>query len=304
MITRLRRILVHNWPQKVGALLLAMFIWWFVTVSDTPQTLASVEVQIEVEGLAPNSVVTGLPETVIVTIQGPGLLVERAQRDNIVAILDLAGVTGAFETSVLVLIPQGVELMNVSPSEVIGTIEPLASRSVPVEAVVFGAQSTDVRLALTVVPDEVTVSGLAGTLEQVTRVIVPVRSAPGERAGTPFAANTAGLPVGGVSISPDSIQVTVIEQPVLIQREVRIALLPPDVPGFSVSARLDPATVMVTGPPSLVAGLEEVTATADLSDMPAEPGAHVVPVVPALPGGVSAAPLTATIRLIQAGLIE
>src|SRR5690625_5143885 len=106
---------LHNWPQKLGSLLAAGLVWWFATVSEAPQTQASRVVSIEVQGLGSTSVARGLPETAVLTIRGPSLLIERLQPGSLGAVIDLTGTSGDFEEPINVVIPRGVELVSVTP---------------------------------------------------------------------------------------------------------------------------------------------------------------------------------------------
>ena len=296
---------LHGWPQKLGAFLAAMLVWWFATVGDTPQTQASRVVDLEVQGLGSTSVASGLPDSAVITIRGPSVLIDRLQAQSLGAIIDLEGRTGAFEEAINVMIPQGVELVSVTPSEVIGSVETLSEASVPVEPVLIGGGNPDVRAVMTVEPDQVMVSGLASVLTRVSRVVVPVRAAAGDRNLAGFAADLSGLPVAGVSVLPAEVLVTVVETPVLTQRDVTVQLIPPAVDGFNVSARLEAAEVSLVGPPSLLAAVEQLRASPDLSGMPRSSGSHSVPVVMELPEGVTAPTIpTAIIRLTPLSLEE
>mgnify|MGYP001306605536 CR=1 FL=1 len=304
-VTRLRAILVTNWPQKLGSLLIAAVIWWFVAVNESPQTLVSITVPIEVEGLRDDSVATGLPSSVVVSVQGPSMLIDRVQRDSVVAILDLAGLSGEFEQRITVLIPQGVELLGVSPADVIGSIEPLASREVAALAVLHIEAQQDVVLSTAIEPESATVSGLASTVSQVASVIVPVTSREDGSFVRAWAADADGLPVQGVAVSPDSFRVTVTPVPVLASRTVPVVLLPPVAPGFSVTARLDVPEVTLVGPPSSLDTIDSVVADVNMDSLTLETGVHVAPVTLTLPEDtVAVRPLSATIRLTQAGIVE
>lgn len=305
MLPAIKAFFLLNWPQKLGALLAAVLVWWFATVGDTPQTQASRVVSVEVQGLGSGSVASGIPDNAVITIRGPSVLIERLQAQNLAAVIDLEGRSGDFEQSINVLIPQGVELVSVTPGEVIGTVETLTEATVPVDPVLIGARNIDTQVSVTVEPTHVTVSGLASVLGRVTRVLVPVRGAAGERSLAGFAADLNGLPVNGATVLPAEVLVTVTETPVLERRTLTINFVPPAVAGFNVSARLDQAELTVVGPPSQLAGLEAVNGTADAVLLPQQGGTHVVPVELALPDGVIATRVPqATVRLLPQNLEE
>lgn len=284
--SKVRAFFLHNWPQKLGSLLAAALVWWFATVGDTPLTQASRVVPIEVQGLGPDSIASGVPETAVLTIRGPSVLIDRLQSQSLGAIIDLAGRSGEFEEQVNVMIPQGVELVNVTPSGVIGTVESLQESLVPVEAIVIGSHSSDVRIEVSVEPQNITVSGVDSVLARVNRVLVPVRASAGERSQAGFAADIGGLPVSGVSLQPAEIRITVSEVPVQQRTEVSLELVPPLVSGFNVTARLEAASHAVSGPPSLLSGLGTVQAEVEAALLPDAAGTFTVPLLLALPDGV------------------
>jgi YbbR domain-containing protein len=299
-LKRIGLLIVHNWPHKLGALLLALLVWWFVAVNDSPQTQASLYVPISVEGLSEDSVVTGLPDVVEVAIRGPSSLIDRLRPDNVEAVLDLAGRTGSFEAPINVLVPRGAELLRVAPKDVIGSLERVSMRTIGVEASVFGETTADRQLTLTTEPAEVTVRGLGSTLEQVSRVLAPVRAEAGSSAVQVFAADAAGQPLAGVTMEPATVTVHATAAPVLGQVTLPVVLIPPQVPGFTVTARVDQPELTVIGPPTLLETLEAVTATVDITDAALQAGTHTLPVTPDLPEGayIMGTP-TATVRLMQ-----
>jgi YbbR domain-containing protein len=293
-------LFVHNWPYKLGALLAALLVWWFVTVNESPQTQASLFVPITTLGLSDDAVVTGLPDVVEVTIRGPSNLIDRLRPDNVEAVLDLAGRTGTFEAPINVLVPNGVELLRVSPRDIIGSLERVATRVVPVEAVVVGQQSPDTVLTLTAEPAELTLRGLGSTLERVSRVLAPVQPRAGDSTVQAFAVDSAGQPLPGVTIEPGSVSVHASESAVLRQVTLPVVLVPPSVPGFTVTARLDQPELTVTGPPSALAGLDSLNATVEFTVPEPQAGTYTLPVTPDLPAGVAImGTATATVRLLQ-----
>lgn len=297
-VNRLLNVLLHAWPQKLGALVLATLIWMFVNVNDTSITQRSLLVPITVEGLQSNSVTTGLPDFVEVTVAGPSGQVDRLRPDNFQAVLDLEGQGGPFEEPITVLSPQTVELRRVNPTDVIGTVEAVTEKTVPVDVVVVGDGPGDVKLVTAVEPAQVTVRARASTLDRVARVLAPVRPSPGERSTTPYAVNAAGLPVPGVEIEPAQVQVGVVERPILVTRDVPVELQTPSVPGFTVTAGLEQEQVRLIGPPGLVDSLESVPATVTLQTEEPEAGGYTLPVTLELPEGVQAVgSIAANVRL-------
>jgi YbbR domain-containing protein len=305
LVHRILTALSHAWPQKVGALVLATLVWLFVNVNDTSITQRSLFVPITVEGLAPDSVATGLPDFVEVTVSGASGAIDRLRPDNFEAILDLSGQGGPFEVPIRVLSPQGVDLRRVNPSDVIGTVEAVTEKRVPLDAVVIGSGGPDTVVRATAEPTEVIVRARASTLAQVARALAPVRPSPGQRPATPYAVDSAGQPVAGVTIEPASVQVTVGEEPVLVSRRMPVELETPAVSGFTVTARLEQDAVSLLGPESTLAGIERVPGTVSLPTEEPEAGGYTLPVTLELPEGVYVVGSpTATVRLSRPPIRE
>jgi YbbR domain-containing protein len=298
LVHRVLIAMLHAWPQKLGAIVLATLIWLFVTVNDTSITQRSLFVPITVEGLAADSVATGLPDYVEVTIAGPSGQIDRLRQDNFEAILDLSGQIGSFEVPIRVLSPQGVELRRVNPSDVIGTVEAVTQKRVPADLVVIGTAPADVKLSGALEPGEVIVRARSSTLAQVARVLVPVNPATGNRTATPFAVNTAGQPVTGVTLQPNTVQVAIFQEAILVERQLPVELETPSISGFTVTARMEDAQVRLIGPPLVLGDMELVRGTVSLPTEEVEAGGYTLPVTLELPEGVHllGSP-TATVRL-------
>lgn len=300
-----RRLLartLRSWPQKLGALLLALMLWLFVSSNETTTIQRSLFVPITAEGIGEDEVTVGVPENVEITVQGASSRVDRLRPENFEAILDLEGISGEFREPVRVLSPQAIELLRSNPTEVIGFVESVQQRELPVAPALLGTTPTDLRLEASVEPGQVTVRGRSRPLESVARVIAPVPTEEGSSVAPLVAVDAEGRPVEEVEVAPAQATVTVRASPALARRSVRVALVPPPAPGFTVTARLDQSAVEVVGPPSVLAGLEEVRGTVDQATGELTAGSYTLPVTIALPEGVFALDIpTATVRLTGEG---
>ena len=275
-----------QWPLKLAALGLAFVMWAFVTTTDTTIAQRSLLVPITVEGIAPDLVPIGIPELAEVTVSGPGQRLDRLRPEGIEAVLDLTGLTGDFAAPVSVSPPQGVVLQRVNPAEVLGILERVATREVPVTVVHLGTPPADVRLSSSPEPDVVTARGRKARLDRVAQALVAVEADQGVIEAAPFAVDAAGRPVDEVSISPVSLMVTTSAESLLVQREVPLRLLPlvvADVSGVEPSHR----SVQVVGPPSLMAGLDELVGAIALPTERPEPGRYTLAVNVATPSEVT-----------------
>lgn len=278
--------LAFQWPLKLAALGLAFVMWAFVTTTDTTIAQRSLLVPITVEGIAADLVPIGVPEVAEVTVSGPSQRLDRLRPEGIEAVLDLTGLTGDFAAPVSVSPPQGVVLERVNPAEVLGILERVATREVPVTVVHLGTPPTDVRLSSRPEPDVVTMRGRSARLDRVVQALVAVDARQGVIEAAPFAADAAGRPVDEVSVSPSSVTVTTSAESLLARREVPLRLLPLVVAGVS-GVEPSHTSVQVVGPPSLIEDLDELVGAIVLPTERPEPGRYTLAVNVATPSDVT-----------------
>ena len=277
--------LTHQWPRKLAALAIATVMWAFVSTSDTTVAQRSLLVPITVEGIAADLVPIGVPEVAEVTVSGTGQRLDRLRPESIEAVLDLSGLSGDFAAPVSVSPPQGVVLERVAPAEVLGILERVATREVPVTVVYLGPPSADVRLIGSSEPATVSVRGRDARLQRVTQVLVAVDTAAGSVTASPFPADAAGRPVDEVSVEPSAVRVHTEHEAVLAEGQVPLRLLPVVIGGI---AEVTPSheVVRVVAAPSRLATLDELVAAAVLPTERPSAGRYTLAVSVAVPSGV------------------
>lgn len=296
--------ILENWPQKLGALLLAALIWFFVSTSETTITQRSLLVPLAIEGVGDRRVAVGLPDVVEVTISGPSTRVDRLRPENIEAVLDLGGLQGEFQQTIDVRPPQGIELIRVNPEQVIGFLETVTSKEVPVNVVRLGSPPADTQLRSSTEPSMVTVTARTEILQRVTLALAPIPAAAGEVDIAVFAADSEGFPVREVTIEPATIAVTTVARPLFVQRSLPVTLEPPDADRIG-SVDLATTSATVIGPPSTLATIENLVARVDLETVPTATGRYNLPVRLELPAGVMTveAPM-ASVTVVDPALSE
>ena len=282
--------LLHKLPLKLGALLLATVFWFFVSTDDTLLAQRTLRAPLHTEGLAENQTVPGLPERVTVRLSGPTSRLSALNPDGIEVVLNLRGVTGEFAQDVRVFPPQGMTVVRVNPSEIIGSVETRARKEVPVEVVTLGAPAADTVLETLADPKAAQVEGSEAQLENVTQVLAPYDPAAGDEeiSVKVYAADAQGEPVTGVSVVPEVASVSATSRSVLSTRTLPLQLTPVTVSGMDiVSATPTREEITVVGPEDILRELSAVTAT--LSETPElEPGRYTLGLTLALPDGVTA----------------
>ncbi len=290
--------LLHKLPLKLGALLLATVFWFFVSTDDALLAQRTLRAPLHTEGLSDAQTVSGLPGRVTVRLSGSSSRLSALNPDGLDVVLNLRGVTGEFERDVQVFPPQGITVVSVTPSEIIGSVETQAQKEVPVQVVTLGAPAADTALETQADPATVQVRGTEAQLERITQILAPYAATTdisdtgtGDAAATRsviYAANAEGEPVVGVSITPEEVSVKATLRAVLSTRTLPLELTPVTVAGLEVvSATPTEDRVTVVGPEAVLRELSAVTAT--LHETPGlRPGRYTLGLTLALPEGVTA----------------
>lgn len=285
LIRELLSRLVRNWPRKLVALLAAAGFWWLVSTTATTITQRTLSIPLELDGVEVEDLAVGVPDFVDVGVSGPGPRIDRLRPDQLRATLDLTGATGDFDRQIVVQTPQEVTLQSVAPGNVIGFVETVAQRSLPVEVAVTGSPP-DGQLVITApIPNQVVLTGRQQQLNAVVRAVALVGTEGGQATVIPL--NLDDQPVPGVTVVPPSVDISVANREVLYTTELLIRFEPP-VAAALISATLSAPTVTVAGAPDVLMTLEDVVGTVEPMTGEVAPGRYTLPVRLALPEGAVA----------------
>ncbi len=278
--------LTNNWLQKLISLLLAALAWYIVGVSDTSVSQRSLQVPVEIEGLSEFQTQSGAPATVDVIVSGRSSSVNALRPENFRASLNLSNATGDYQERIVVVPPQDISLVSVSPETAIGAVETISSKDVPVVVTLAGQPEPNVVLTSLSSVRSVRATGRESVLAQVTGATAVVSAGSGESSATLFASNADGQPVTDISLGPDSTTVTVTATPILHSKTVRLEVAAPEVEGLETeNFALSQTTLQVAGPRDLLATLENVASVIELPEDVAA-GDYFLNVRPQLPEGV------------------
>jgi YbbR domain-containing protein len=286
-VKRIATLAAHNWPQKLGALLLAFVIWLLVTDSSITTTQRSLLVPLTVEGVKQSQVAVGVPQMVEVNVDGPSSRVDRLSPDSITATLDLSGLSGEFQQPISVQPPRGIHLVGVSPGDVIGFLETVGNRTIGLTAALSGSPPANELLTVSTQPATVTLTGQDQLLQKVAHVVVVAPAKEGRTSAHPFAVDDAGVPVANVKIAPSTVTVQVSARTALITKTVPIDLTPPKAANLEQTT-LSQNDVTLAGPPGALAGIESVKGTVQPPTAPVNAGRYTLPVELDLPQGIAA----------------
>ncbi len=280
----------NNWPQKLGALALAVFVWYFVNLSNTDISQGTFTVPVAVEGVSADQVPSGVPETIEVIVSGPSRGVNRLSLtpERIDATLDLSGVSGAFQRPILVSAPQDITILNRIPSEAVGTVETVDTKTVPVAVGLLGGG--DGLLIPSYAPQTAVVRGRSSVLERVAQVLATVQPTPGEQEVSLYTVTDAGKPVSDamLNVDPQTVTVNVSEVPVLYTKTLPVSVLEPDFEPFALTSFTQSRdTVRVAGPKEVLDTLTEAVGFVQLDTPLRAAGEYTLQVRPQLPDGVT-----------------
>jgi YbbR domain-containing protein len=297
-VTRLLRIIVHNWPLKLAAIGLATLLYGGLVVSSSTTTFDEAPIPVEAINIRSDTHLLNQldPVTEVRYFSPTG---RRPVASTFTATVDLADVpagTGPVTVPVRVVSndPSEIQVISFTPDRVTVELDPVATRSVPV-TVRFEPPPAGLTTGRpTVEPTTVQVTGPKSKVDTIAAVRADVIIQPSgigvDQDVTPIAVDAADAPVAPVSFDPPTVHVTV---PVF--QDVRNKTLPvvPTVtgqpaPGFEVASIVaEPSVVTVAGDAEQLGSLtsiatDPVSVDGVIANVTAEPGlampAGVVPV--------------------------
>ncbi len=284
--------MTYEWPLKLLSLAVAGALWIYVTNERDPIITRTVKVRVQAVNVPQGLVVLSMrPSEVEVKLRGRRSALQEAER-QVVAVVDLKKLqVGSHQVPVIVKSnPPGTEVVGVSDFYVTAELdlETEAERPVIIElrglpAEGFQAQSPRAR------PPTVKVRGAASLLRRVAKVVATVdisgMSAPLHQAVSVQARDEMNLPVPGVSIEPEEVQVEVPIRKVNVKTVPVWPRLSDPAPGFRVAAvAVRPPAVVIGGPRGVLASIRSIrTQTIDISTLRGT-GTYNARLV--LPGGV------------------
>ena len=266
-----------NVRSFLWALVLGLSVWVAaVTAADPDEVrLYPNDVSLELVGQDPSLVITSdIPKDVQLTLRAPRSVWEQltARPESVRTVLDLSGVgAGEHRMNLQVQIDaRPVRVVTVIPSSVLLTMEPLVSRTLPVQSTLSGQPALGYQAGdLTLEPREVVVAGPESLISRVARVRVPVNLS-GSRESVEQdipveALDLNNARVTGITIQPDAAHVSlpVSRQGGFRDMAVKVAVRGQVAPGYrldSISV-FPPVVTVYSDNPDLVNTLPGVVET-------------------------------------------
>ncbi len=223
----MEKFLRSNNFARAMAVFLALILWLFVTgdkiTRTTPSRQSWQEVPLRVENLDQEYIVTEIPSSVDLTLEGLPENFEDLTIQEVDAFVDLSGKEpGSHLIRVQGRAPRGLSLVSFEPEQVRVKIENYLSEEFPVETEVVGNPAEGWQLVdYTVEPEAVLVGAHESKFEQIERIMVLIDLTGMKYVERielePIAYDEEETPVVGLLIDPETVSIRLeferIEEP-------------------------------------------------------------------------------------------
>lgn len=321
-MTRIVWFIVHNWPLKLAAIGLATLLYGGLVLSQTTKDI-TVNVPIDIEHQSTEVIVLSNPGAVTrVNYVAPPDVGLRIDSSTFQASVDLDGVAptaGRVSLKVTVeAVDPRIQVLDFEPGEVVLTIDRVATKTVPIRAV-LGPIPSGLDAGDPVVEGaQAVVNGPQSVVDKVTevqaRIAIDASGIDVNQLVDLLPVDSVGEPLAPVDVEPAQVRVRV---PVFTDRRSKTLPVTPTVvgtpaAGFEVaSIDVRPPVVSVEGDANDLAGLDRadtlpISVSGASSDITQVVGLDLPDGVQALGGGtvevtVNLRPVTGT-RTFEAGV--
>lgn len=204
----------NNLTAKVLALIFAIILWIYVMNEQNPPIETNFQIPLEVRNVAAGYVVKDGTETVRIKVRGPRSVVAAATVQDVKAYLDLGGVSEGRQTvKIQALVPNGLDIIEITPDKITFYIDKLVSRQLPIELTFSGTSAEGANIGKAFPgANQVTIEGPRTLTDTVDRVVanIDLTGKTGDfSAEIPLVAlSREGKEVEGIKINPTKIGVT------------------------------------------------------------------------------------------------
>lgn len=268
---RFVRFVVHNWPLKLGAVVLATLLYAGLVLSQNAQVWVGRVPIVPVNQPVSVVILGNLGEVHDIRLFAPRDAFDRLSSASFSAFVDLAGVEpqpgSSFVTvPVQVRVADGrVQVLDFDPRQIQVQLDPLVSKTVPVEVdhgtVPAGLEIRDPVLDVR----QVTVSGPRSAVSQVAQAVARVLIQPSgisiDQSVDLVAVDGRGEPVSQVRLDPAAVRVRILVGNQLVSKSLPVNPVVVGTPGvgYEIGAiTVNPAVVTVEGDASVLAELARI----------------------------------------------
>jgi YbbR domain-containing protein len=274
------RWLSLNYRTFLWALALSVAVWIAaVTAADPDETRPlPYPVPVEIVGQDPSLVINStIPKEVEVTLRAPQSVWNDLDDDPslVHVILDLSGLSDGEHVSDLQIQVDArpVQILSTSPKSVSFMLESIATKPLPVDVTLVGEAAIGYQIGEAVIdPQEVVIAGAESQVQKVARTRISVNldgvRENVERTLTVEVLDENGDPVEGITVSPESIQVSlpVSQQGGYRDVAVKVITVGRVASGYRLTdiSVFPPVVTIFAANPDLVSNLPGVVETAPL----------------------------------------
>jgi len=285
------RFFSDNNNLKVLAVIIALILWMYVMTEQNPQvTHVFRDVPITYQNLDNNKLAlrdTNQELAVDVTVKARRSIIANIDKSDIKCILNLKGrMEGENLIPVVVKLPEGLELIDVKPREIVVYLDAVIEEQFPVRVQLQGVPAHGYAALDPIIKQkEVVVKGARSKVNSVKTVAVQIditgesRDVMGTYPVRVFNGN--GKVIEGLTFRPEAIEVVV---PIVFKRDlpVKLDLSGTPAPGYLISnITIEPQTITVTGNKDLLEKIDSIkTAPIDVTGIKKDFAGEVSVILP------------------------
>lgn len=301
------RVIRHNLPYKILALVLSIALWADVKLHQEPLTLP-IQARLEVKNLQSDLVATTGVTQVTAVIYGPKVYASRIPMESVHAFVDFknSAMPGQRKEEVKVVLPPRlvglVSVLSIAPDHVDVKIRRTSHKTIPVTISWTGKSTPGTRYDVRgISPGSVVVSGPDEAVNDVDRAVVALPNGDQQVSGqyAVSAVDKNGDSVSEVELSPRWVTVEATQRPTTTPRQAFVspAYVGAPAPGYTVERVVtEPQVVTLIGTPEL---LKDVTSIRTRPLSIANCRSDISRTVEiAVPLGITAQPETVQIRIV------
>ncbi len=210
------KLITNNFWAKVVCILLAAAVWAYVGLTQSKISEFPSSINLEMRNVPAGMVAITDTSNVQIKISADQTQWKQLTANSFSAYVDLNGATvGTHEMDVLVNINvAGVQLVSISPNKIMVTVEPMASKNVPVISKVEGTAGDGLVAGdIKIDPSEVTISGAQSAISKIFEAVAIIKlngeTADFNKSIDLVALDSEGEIIKNVTFNPASVKVSV-----------------------------------------------------------------------------------------------
>ncbi len=174
------RDLTANLGLKITALLLAVLIWFYVSLNQGPEVVREfTSIKLTARNVSENVVITNELPSIRVTLRGSKVLMDKIEKENIIAYIDLLDKKPSKDqVYVKIDAPQTVTVISTDPELVPVDLQNLAAKEVPIYINYSGQAPAGIALDVpTINPSRLPITGPEQNIAKIKEARVTVNRA-------------------------------------------------------------------------------------------------------------------------------